>query len=141
MIETKLRRTPLPVRSGKIIAVAPLEEARSIWLVLSEDGRLSWLDADTLELEEIAAFMPSATAAVWQERSFDRRLHVSARGDLAAVVNDRGRYGQVFDLRSGRVTMELDGGEYHQDTVAFSFAFAETQGRPLAIHRTGWNRL
>jgi len=70
-----------------------------------------------------------------------RRLHVSWRGDFAAVVNDYGRHGQVLDLRSGRVTMMLDGGDYHPETVPFSLAFFEARGRPVVIHRSDWNRL
>jgi len=70
-----------------------------------------------------------------------RRLHVSRDGEFAAVVNDYGRHGQLVDLRSGNVTVELDGGDYDQDTVPFSFAFTNVGGRLVAIHRTAWNRL
>lgn len=37
--------------------------------------------------------------------------------------------------------MLLDGGDYHADTVPFSFCFATVDGRTIAIHRTDWNRL
>jgi hypothetical protein len=37
--------------------------------------------------------------------------------------------------------LSLDGGDYYPETVPFSFAFIEVDGRPLAIHRTAWNRL
>jgi hypothetical protein len=46
-----------------------------------------------------------------------------------------------MDLRSGKATLPLDGGDYHPETVPFSFAFAESQGQIVAIHRTAWNRL
>jgi hypothetical protein len=68
-------------------------------------------------------------------------LYASAGGDFAAVVNDYGRYGQIVDLRSGTMTVALDGGEYHPETVPFSFAFTKLRGRVVAIHRTAWNRL
>jgi hypothetical protein len=68
-------------------------------------------------------------------------LHCSKRGEFAAIVNDYGRYGQVIDLRSRAVTIALDGGEYHSETVPFSFAFANVFGRVVAVHRTAWNRL
>jgi hypothetical protein len=77
----------------------------------------------------------------WAGHKLRRHLHVSPRGEFAAVVNDYGRYGQVVDLRSGTLTLTLDGGDYHPETVPFSFAFVDLQGRMVAIHRTAWNRL
>src|SRR5262249_48924840 len=41
----------------------------------------------------------------------------------------------------GKVTLALDGGDYHPETVPFSFAFALVRGRLVAIHRAAWNRL
>jgi hypothetical protein len=38
---------------------------------------------------------------------------------FAAVVSDYGRFGEVIDLRAGRVTMTLDNGGYHAETVPF----------------------
>jgi hypothetical protein len=35
----------------------------------------------------------------------------------------------------------LDGGDYHPETVPFSFAFVRWQGSVVVIHRTAWNRL
>jgi hypothetical protein len=37
--------------------------------------------------------------------------------------------------------MRLDGGHYHEDTVAFSACFVRHEGREVLIHRTDWNRL
>ena len=56
-------------------------------------------------------------------------------------MHDYGRYGRVYDLAGGRCTLELDAGAAHEETVPFSFAFAEHRGRTVAIHRTDWNRL
>lgn len=69
------------------------------------------------------------------------RLHASRDGEFAAVLNDYGRHGQVIDLRSGKTTLRLDGGDYHPETVPFSFTFAIWQGQSVVIHRTAWNRL
>jgi hypothetical protein len=77
----------------------------------------------------------------WAGRALRRRLHASARGEFAAVVNDHGRRGQVLDLATGRVTMALDGGGYHPETVPFALAFFEARGRTVVVHRTDWNRL
>jgi hypothetical protein len=57
------------------------------------------------------------------------------------VVNDYGRLGEVIDLRAGRVTMALDNGGGHAETVPSSLAFARHRGRDVVIHRTAWNRL
>ena len=68
-------------------------------------------------------------------------MHASPCGNFAAIVNDYGHHGEVIDLRSGQVTLTLDGGDYYPETVPFSFAFAQVHGRVVAIHRTAWNRL
>jgi hypothetical protein len=142
--QTVLRKTVLPSHMGRIVDVAPVEDAgRSIWLLLSEDGRLYRLDVDTLEAVAVgfASVPTEPDHQPWNNQALRRRLHVSRRGELAAVVNDYGRYGELIDLRSGKVTLALDGGSYDPETVPFSFAFAEMRGRTVAIHRTAWNRL
>jgi hypothetical protein len=52
-----------------------------------------------------------------------------------------GPFGEVIDLRVGRVTIALDNGGGHAETVPFSLAFACYRGRDVVIHRTAWNRL
>jgi hypothetical protein len=138
------KETALPARAGRIVDIAPLEGVgRSVWLLLAEDGRLSRLDADTLEWTAAGStsVSPESDHKVWNGRVLRRHLHASRCGEFAAVVNDYGRYGEIIDLRSGKVTLALDGGSYHPETVPFSFAFAEVGGRTVAIHRTDWNRL
>ncbi|WP_328345484.1 hypothetical protein [Micromonospora sp. NBC_00421] len=50
--------------------------------------------------------------APWMDRRLRYRLHASACGRFAAVVNGHGRYGRVVDLGRGAVvTLALDGGE------------------------------
>ena len=111
--------------------------------MLAEDGNLFRLDAHSGESELVGrAEIPSETL----EYPFDRHalrphLHTSPNGQFVAIVNDYGRYGRVIDLRSGNVTLVLDGGDYYSETVPFSFAFACWDGQVVAIHRTAWNRL
>jgi hypothetical protein len=52
------------------------------------------------------------------------RLHASSNGRHAAIVVDWRRHGMVVDVLSGAVTMNLDGGDYHEETVPFSACFA-----------------
>jgi hypothetical protein len=69
------------------------------------------------------------------------RLIADPTGCFVAVVHDYGRFGAVVDLRNGRITMVLDGGDYHPNTVPFSACFVMHRGAPVLIHRTAWNRL
>jgi hypothetical protein len=142
--DSTLKETALPKEVPTIVDIAPVDlDGRPIWLLLAEDGLLIRLDADTRDWAKVA----SANVGLkrlgkpWNGRVLRRRLHASKRGEFVAVVDDYGRYGQVVDLRSGRVTIELDGGNYHAETVPFSFSFADTHGQVAAIHRTAWNRL
>lgn len=142
-MNTVLQRSPLPRDLGTIVDIAPIEgEGESLWILLAEDGGISRFDAVTGDWKRLAsASVPSEPDTAWNGHHLRPRLHASPRGDFAAVVNDYGRYGQVIDLGSGMVTSHLDGGDSSQCTVPFSFAFAEVHGRPVAIHRTAWNRL
>ena len=142
--DLRLQRAHLPKEAGKITDIAPvIKENRSIWLLLAENGLITSIDANTGEWRRLAhvslASEPDHTP--WCGHILRRRLHASPGGNFAAIVNDYGRYGQIIDLRSGQVTLSLDGGAYHSETVPFSFAFTEVQGRVVAIHRTDWNRL
>jgi hypothetical protein len=112
-------------------------------LLLAEDGQIFRLDANTGECVHVAnSSIPSEPDhEPWADRLLRKRLHASKRGEFVAVVNDYGRYGQIIDLQSGEVTLSLDGGTYHAETVPLSFAFGNLNGRVVAIHRTDWNRL
>src|SRR4051812_1024665 len=143
-LDPMLVRTALPTEFGTIADIAPVDGVDgSVWLMLVEDGRLVRFDAGT------GAAAVVASSDVQSEPDHDpfagpalrRRLHVSGRGDFAAVVNDYGRFGQIIDLRSGLVTLALDGGGYDPETVPLSFSFFASGDRSLAIHRTSWNRL
>lgn len=139
-----LRHTPLPKQAGTVVDLAPVgEDGRSTWILLSEEGVLTRFDADTGDSVRLASVSVDLETGhePWCGHTLRRRLYASPRAEFAAVVNDYGRFGQIVDLRSGVATLALDGGDYHQDTVPFSFAFIRAHGRVLAIHRTAWNRL
>jgi hypothetical protein len=139
-----VRSTTLPAAIGRVTDLAPIHAAPGpSWLLLSDDGGLTRFDAATLEWARLAEVTLPAEAErkPWCGHQLRRRLYVSPRGEFAAVVNDFGRWGRVVDLRSGKLALSLDGGNYHAETVPFSFAFVELGDRALAIHRTAWNRL
>jgi hypothetical protein len=68
-------------------------------------------------------------------------LHLSADGQMAALVNTRGQHGVVLDVQSGRATMRLDRGSYLPEQSNFPAAFFKPGGRLLLVHGTDWNRL
>lgn len=137
-------KTEIPNNGNTIVDIAPVsQEKRSIWLSLAEDGGLLRFDAHSGRSELIRRIQLSSesTGEPFAGHTLTPHLHVSHNGEFAAVVNDYGQYGQVIDLRSGRVTLSLHGGDYFPETVPFSFAFASWQGNVIVIHRTAWNRL
>ena len=139
-----LKSTLLPKELGPITDIAPVNRVpQSIWLALAADGGISRLNAETGEFAQLAQ---SSVPTEPDHEPFDghalrQRLYASNNGEFAAVVNDYGRYGQVIDLRTGKVTMSIDGGNYFPRTVPLSFAFADAGESVVAIHRTDWNRL
>jgi hypothetical protein len=143
-IDARLQTTHIPRKAGPVVEIAPINaEADSVWLLLGADGLISRFISGTGECKELARTSVASEPAhkPWGRHILKRRLHASWDGEFAAVVNDYGRYGQIIDLRTGRVTLALDGGGYHPETVPFSFAFGKVNGRIVAIHRTDWNRL
>jgi hypothetical protein len=117
-------------------------DAGRLW-VLSSDGALSEMDLDSgLNTRRCVLELPAFTVREghWR-RPLRHRLHLSASGEYAAVVVDYGLGGVVVRCATGEVTMRLDGGDYHEDTVPFSACFIRHHGRDVLIHRTAWNRL
>lgn len=137
-------QVPVPPRLGAVTDLAPVRDGdRSIWLVLSEDGTISRWDVAAGRHEAVGATAVAAEddREPWNDRTLRRRLHASQDGLFAAVVNDYGRFGEVIDLRTGEVTLDLDNQGDNEETVPFSLAFARRRGRSVVVHRTDWNRL
>ncbi|WP_430379546.1 hypothetical protein [Streptomyces sp. B1-3] len=139
-----VREVAVPSGLGRIADLAPVHDGeRPAWLALGEDGTISRWDVATGRHEAVA------TTTVPDEPDHDpfdgrqlrRHLHASQDGRFAAVVNDYGRFGEVLDLRAGEITLDLENGGGHQETVPFSLAFGQSRGRCVVIHRTEWNRL
>lgn len=140
-LDATLRKSILP---AAVVDLAPIREgSRSLWLLLTEKRALLRFDADSGESTQVGVVAAQAEPErqPWCGRVARNHLHASRRGDFAAVVSDYGRTGQVIDLNRGKVTLTLDGGDYHPETVPFSFAFVESDGRTIAVHRSAWNRL
>jgi len=144
-LDPTITSTPLPAGIGTMLDLAAVATAdgRSVWLGLIDDGRLMRFDVDAGTCEQVAtATVPAEPdQQPWAGHTLRRRLHLAPDGRFAAVVNDFGRHGQVIDLVTGEVTLTLDGGDYHNDTVPFSITFAEVRNKAVVVHRTAWNRL
>ncbi|MFJ2238233.1 hypothetical protein [Streptomyces sp. NPDC087859] len=138
---------PVPPRLGAVIDLAPVRgRDRPIWLTLSEDGMVGRWDVASGDHETLAATeVPEEDRETWGDFELRRHLHASHDGMFAAVVNDFGRFGEVVDLQTGDWTLQLDNHGDNQgdneETVPFSLEFAQSRGRCVVIHRTGWNRL
>jgi hypothetical protein len=141
--DTVIRDVPLPRTLHHALDFTPVVNEPAIWFGLARGGALVRLDSTTGECERLGVVEIRAEPdhEPWNNHPLAPRLHVSPRGDFMAVVNDYGSFGAVYEVRSSRRTLELDGGDYHPETVPFSFAFVEHGGRVVAIHRTAWNRL
>ena len=140
---TTLKTTSLPQQLGAVLDIAPVNHSsQSVWMILAANGDIFRFNADTSHYAQVAhSGVPAETGHLKWVPTLRQRLHVSNRGEFIAVVNDYGRYGQIIDVRTGKVTLHLDGGDYHEYTVPLSFAFAEVSTGIIAIHRTAWNRL
>lgn len=145
VLTPQFNKTAIPTELGKIVDIAAVNaEPRSVWILLGEDGDIFRFDASEVAVAKLASItLPTEEGQDSPFRGNIRRprLHASHGGDFAAVVSDYGRYGAVVDLSVGNVTVTLDGGEYHPETVPFSFAFLDHGGQTIAVHRTAWNRL
>jgi hypothetical protein len=143
-VDETIDEAPLPWPTDEVLDIAPIEAARACWLVVLREGTVHRLDADSGGADHLCSIELPAAEREHKTRLGrlpTPRLYASFDATFAAIVHDYGRHGRVFDLRTGRSTIELEGGGYHPWTVPFSFAFAEHRGRTVAIHRTAWNRL
>lgn len=133
----------LPKSVGPVLDLAPFGTGDT-WLALTAAGAIVALDPGAGSCPVLATDLLIAEPAYesWSGRPLTPRLHASACGRFAAVVNDYGRYGRVVDLRrAGATTLLLDSGTYRTNLVPFSFVFARHGGRTVVVHRTEWNRL
>ena len=141
--ELELRELCLPEGIGEVLDFVPVPSTPDRWWLLTGNAGLWSFDSDTGEAQRLAecSLCEESDTSVWNGREPRLALHASPCGRFAGVVRDYGRHGQVIDLERGDVTMQLEAGEYHFETVPFSFAFVALGGRSYAVHRTDWNRL
>lgn len=122
---------------GAVADLKPIPAAAGAeTLILTDGGDLIRVDSDQGVARRLMNILDvGATLAP------KLSLHVSPGGEMAAVVEARGRHGIVLDLEAGRPTMALDRGDYHEEQTDFPAVFFEAGGRLLLVHGTDWNRL
>ncbi|MEU9347685.1 hypothetical protein AB0D74_41460 [Streptomyces sp. NPDC048278] len=112
-------------------------------LLLTEGGRiLRWTPGERSGTEVgRTTIAPVAHGHAPRQGDETFRLHASEDGLFAAVVIDHGRYGEVIDLTTGRVTLPLRNDGYCSTTVPFSCTFTLHEQRCVVVYRDRWNRL
>jgi hypothetical protein len=125
------------VPPGEVLDVQPVRAFdQDLWVALTRDGRLVRLDLDRGTATPLVQLQAGAV-----DLAEEVSLHVSAAGDLAAVVEAHGLTGCVVDLTAGRVTMTLTREESEPEHCRFPITFAERGRRTLLIHHTAHSRL
>lgn len=123
--------------TDRILELKPIPNSRSgECLILTERGDLILADPNRGSVRTLLNIRDAGTTLA-ESLSF----HASPKGDMAAVVEKRGRRGVVFDLRTARPTMGLDRGDYHCEQTEFPVVFFETGDELRLVHGTDWNRL
>ena len=132
-----LQKVVFAAQMSKAKALYPLNLKRVLALCEEQIGIFEGDDFTPI----MPVQMPEDTDENWNDHPLTPRFHLSPSGRYAALVNDFGRYGAVFDLENARQTMNLDRGDYQPETQPFPLAFFAGDGRDLVVHATDWNRL
>ncbi len=141
----------LPELKGvRILEVQPVEGSAGKWLACSSTGTflkiipaehsvhaVAQLTRDDLDFDGVTIRGSQHTCV----KAPPCMLHVSRTGELVAVANRYGEKGVVLSLATGKVTMRLLRGRYHEDVSMFPLAFVHQGDTVLLIHGTAWNRL
>ena len=125
---------PIPAPIADLRPISSSDRAE--FLALAEDGELLRVDPGGSGVRRLLNVLDAGLSA-----GHNWTLQVSPGGELAAVVETRGRYGVVLDLGTGRATMRLDRGDYHFEHSDFPAAFFEIDRQLRFVHGTDWNRL
>lgn len=136
---------PLNYSIETIVFPAAMADYRAVF-PLSKEQVLAF-DGQHIGLFTQHDFLPILDVESHETDNEDRhkplipRLYVSQSGRYAALANDHGQFGQIFDLETARATMKLDRGDYIPDMQPFPVAFFQYDGRELVVHGSDWNRL
>lgn len=119
IVET-IDEAPLPWPLEEVLDIAPIEAEEASWLVVLRDGTVQRLDADSHSADHVCSIeLPRAEPDHKPRvaRVPTPRLHLSFDATFAAIVHDYGEHGRVYDLRTGRCTIELHGDSHHSWTA------------------------
>lgn len=106
-------------------------------IALTESMRLILIDLDKSDYSELCRISSDIKIDITQEV----RIILASGSDLCAFVNLKGQFGTVINIKTGKLLMELDRGNYYNEVSNFPVAFFDWEGKTLIIHGTDWNRL
>jgi len=122
----------------RVLDFQPLDSSLNcVIIALTESFRLLKIDLDfndyieLCRVNEITQVDPKKVVSI----------KLSKHGNFCAIVNIRGQYGAIIDILSGKVLMQLDRGNYHNEASDFPIEFIKRKEKDLIIHSTAWNRL
>ncbi|WP_126907685.1 hypothetical protein [Rhizobium chutanense] len=124
--------------------MAEVQRADGDLLALDASGGISCVDLQSMAVRLLGTLALPRTSVENSNASLvipRWRLCASADGAFAAVFFDGGRHGFVIRLDRFETTMQLDGGDYYEETVPFSICFITRNEKTILVHRTEWNRL
>jgi len=128
------RDYPLRMANERCLAAVP-----GGWVALTAEGLFEMTGEGVRHVAP--AVLPAEPVREWAGRVSGPALHAAADGRYAAVVNDYGQHGLVFDIAIGSTVFTLDRGSYHVETTPFPVAFVGTGTSTVLIAATDWNRL
>jgi len=125
------------VDPGDLLDLRPsLAPGRKHWVALLRNGDLIRIDFATGSKERIADL-----DLKWKQDDPRVDLYLEPNGEFCAVVERHGQFGAVYELSTGRITFQLDRGDYFPRLSVFPVAFLTHAGRTRVVHGTSWNRL
>lgn len=125
-----------------ILAITPVQQKNAI-IILTEQANLYHFEFESEQLQYITQIaLPYLKNKEEQRYKYaEYQLYSSVNGLYIAVVVNYGQYGLVLNTKTGNIILNLDGGDYCENTVPFSFAFTQIEQEDIVIYRSDWNRL
>ncbi len=121
----------------RLLDLQPLAQAReSVWVALTTSRKLVLVDL-TSRLVQTLMHLPPSKLDLTREVAFQ----LSPDGQMAALVNPRGRFGIVVDLPAKKIVMQLERDIHEIADARFPLTFFQDGERLLLVHGIAWNRL
>jgi hypothetical protein len=124
------------LRWGSWVDVQPAQMSNGKWIVILSSGHVAELFPREKDFKVLYRLKD-----VPFDFDAETGLCVSPKLDYGVVYQASNRLACVFDMASGKVTAQIDRGEYRPVNSFFPISFFESNGRTLLVAATAWNRL